>query len=187
MPGIVHDLSSSGQTLFIEPTAVVELNNKIRELQLQEQAEIERILSELSQEAAAYTQALVDNQTYLTLLDFIFAKASYALELGAQIPKIAEGRFFDLKKARHPLLDQKKAVPIHVYLGKEFSLLIITGPNTGGKTVTLKTAGLLQAMGQAGLAIPAEEIPRCPSFGKFMPTSATSSRLSRIFPPFRHT
>lgn len=157
VPGIVHDLSSSGQTLFIEPTAVVELNNKIRELQLQEQAEIERILSELSQDAAAYIQALADNQTYLTLLDFIFAKASYALELEAQIPKIAEGRFFDLKKARHPLLDQKKAVPIHVYLGKEFSLLIITGPNTGGKTVTLKTAGLLQAMGQAGLAIPAEE------------------------------
>lgn len=153
--GIVHDQSSSGSTLFIEPQAIVELNNKLREMALQEQAEIEKILAELSLRVAEHVDAIKFDSDIMTDLDFIFAKASYALEINGMVPVFNEHHAIDIKKGRHPLIDKKKVVPIDVYLGRDFDMLIITGPNTGGKTVTLKTVGLLTLMGQAGLAIPA--------------------------------
>ncbi|MCR5657243.1 MAG: endonuclease MutS2 [Butyrivibrio sp.] len=153
--GIVHDQSSTGSTLFIEPSVIVELNNKIRELAIREKAEIEIILSNLSAECGSYVSALSDNSKIMTELDFVFAKAQLALDQNAITPTFNEDHYFNIIKARHPLLDKKKAVPIDVYAGKDFDMIIITGPNTGGKTVTLKTVGLLTLMGQAGLAIPA--------------------------------
>ena len=153
--GLVHDQSSSGSTLFIEPAAVVELNNKIREMALQESAEIEKILMELSLSVAEHVDAIRYNCEIMTDLDFVFAKASYALDINAITPVFNEQHIFDIKKGRHPLIAKDKVVPIDVYAGRDFDMLIITGPNTGGKTVTLKTVGLLTLMGQAGLAIPA--------------------------------
>ena len=153
--GIVHDQSSSGSTLFIEPAAIVELNNKLREMALQEQAEIEKILQELSLKVAEHVDDIKFDSDVMTELDFVFAKASYALEINGMVPTFNENHAIDIKKGRHPLIDKKKVVPIDVYVGKDFDMLIITGPNTGGKTVTLKTVGLLTLMGQAGLAIPA--------------------------------
>ena len=153
--GLVHDQSSSGSTLFIEPAAVVELNNKIREMALQESAEIEKIIMELSLSVAEHVDAIRYNCEIMTDLDFVFAKASYALEINAITPVFNEQHIFDIKKGRHPLIAKDKVVPIDVYAGRDFDMLIITGPNTGGKTVTLKTVGLLTLMGQAGLAIPA--------------------------------
>ncbi len=153
--GIVHDQSSSGSTLFIEPAAIVELNNKLREMALQEKAEIDKILAELSLKAGEYTESVKYDSETMTDLDFVFAKASYALEINAITPVFNEHHAIDLRKARHPLIDKHKVVPIDVYVGRDFDMLIITGPNTGGKTVTLKTVGLLTLMGQAGLAIPA--------------------------------
>ncbi|WP_026651494.1 endonuclease MutS2 [Butyrivibrio proteoclasticus] len=153
--GIVHDQSSSGSTLFIEPAAVVELNNKLKEMALQEQAEIEKILLELSLKTAEHVEAIKYNSEIMTDLDFVFAKASYALSINAITPVFNDIHAFDIKKGRHPLIPKEKVVPIDVYAGREFDMLIITGPNTGGKTVTLKTVGLLTLMGQAGLAIPA--------------------------------
>ncbi len=155
--GIVHDQSSSGSTLFIEPAAIVELNNKLREMALSESAEIEKILAELSLSVAEHVDAIRYNSEIMTDLDFIFAKASYALEINAITPIFNENHIFDIKKGRHPLIAKDKVVPIDVYAGRDFDMLIITGPNTGGKTVTLKTVGLLTLMGQAGLAIPAGE------------------------------
>ncbi len=155
--GIVHDQSSSGSTLFIEPSVVVELNNKIRELTGMEKAEIEVILQRLSTEAAGYLTALSDDSSIMTELDFTFAKAGYALSQNAISPVFNDRHYFNIIKGRHPLLDKKKAVPIDVYCGQDFDMVIITGPNTGGKTVTLKTVGLLTLMGQAGLAIPAAD------------------------------
>ena len=153
--GIVHDQSSSGSTLFIEPAAIVELNNKLREMALQEQAEIEKILQELSLKVAEHVDDIKFDSDVMTELDFVFAKASYALEINGMVPTFNENHAIDIKRGRHPLIDKKKVVPIDVYVGKDFDMLIITGPNTGGKTVTLKTVGLLTLMGQAGLAIPA--------------------------------
>ena len=153
--GIVHDQSSSGSTLFIEPAAIVELNNKLREMALQEKAEIDKILAELSLKAGEYTESVKYDSETMTDLDFVFAKASYALEINAITPVFNEHHAIDLRKARHPLIDKHKVVPIDVYVGRDFDMLIITGPKTGGKTVTLKTVGLLTLMGQAGLAIPA--------------------------------
>ena len=155
--GLVHDQSSSGSTLFIEPAAVVELNNKIREMALQESAEIEKILMELSLSVAEHVDAIRYNCEIMTDLDFVFAKASYALEINAITPIFNDHHAFDIKKGRHPLIAKDKVVPIDVYAGRDFDMLIITGPNTGGKTVTLKTVGLLTLMGQAGLAIPAAD------------------------------
>ena len=153
--GMVHDQSSTGSTFFIEPAAVVELNNKLRELAIEEQKEIERILAELSAQLSEHTTELMTNQKLMTELDFIFAKAKLAMELNATMPVFNTEHYIHIRKGRHPLLDKKKVVPIDIHLGKDFDLLIITGPNTGGKTVSLKTMGLFTLMGQAGLHIPA--------------------------------
>ena len=153
--GIIHDQSSSGSTLFVEPTAVVELNNKLRELSVKEAEEIQIILANLSISCAEYIDQLRCDLKLLPYLDFVFAKANLAKKMKASMPEFNSNRFINIKQGRHPLLDGKKVVPIDVNLGKDFTLLIITGPNTGGKTVSLKTVGLLSLMGQAGLHIPA--------------------------------
>ncbi|MGN0515119.1 MAG: endonuclease MutS2 [Lachnospiraceae bacterium] len=153
--GMVHDQSSTGSTFFIEPIAIVRLNNQLKELSLNEKAEIERILAELSAKAAPYCNELTTDYRILSQLDFIFAKGAFAKAYKCSKPAINTDGYINIKKGRHPLIDSKKIVPIDVYLGDEFDTLIITGPNTGGKTVTLKTVGLLTLMGQSGLNIPA--------------------------------
>ena len=153
--GMVHDQSSTGSTFFIEPAAVVSLNNELKELELKEQEEIGVILADLSAQAGAYTEVLTANQKSMTVLDFIFAKASLAMEQNATMPVFNTEHRIRIRQGRHPLLDKKTVVPIDIQLGENFDLLIITGPNTGGKTVSLKTVGLLTLMGQAGLHIPA--------------------------------
>ncbi len=155
VPGMIHDQSSTGSTLFVEPAAIVNLNNQIRELEIREQEEIEKVLAALSAEVAEHGDAIGRNQKILTRLDFIFAKASLAMEQNATEPIFNEEHIINIRGARHPLLDKKKTVPIDIRLGKDYDLLIITGPNTGGKTVSLKTTGLFSLMGQAGLHIPA--------------------------------
>ncbi len=155
VPGMIHDQSSTGSTFFIEPAAVVNLNNELKELSIKEQEEIEAIMAALSAQAAAHTEALATNQKSMTMLDFIFAKASLAMEHNATMPLFNTKQQIQIRKGRHPLIDRKKVVPVDISLGIDFDLLIITGPNTGGKTVALKTVGLLTLMGQAGLHIPA--------------------------------
>ena len=154
VPGMIHDQSSTGSTLFIEPMSVVKLNNDMRELELQEQKEIEVILADLSQQIAAEQEAISLNLELMVQLDFIFARAALAMEMNASEPVFNDEGRINLKKARHPLINKKKVVPIDIRLGDEFDLLVITGPNTGGKTVSLKTVGLLTLMGQSGLHIP---------------------------------
>ena len=154
-PGMIHDQSSSGSTLFIEPMAVVQLNNHLKELDIKEKMEIEKILQSLSAQAASCSRELEENQKILTKLDFIFAKAKYAKEYQGTEPIFNTDGIVDIKQGRHPLLDPKKVVPIHIYIGEDFNMLLLTGPNTGGKTVSLKTVGLLTLMGQSGLHIPA--------------------------------
>ena len=153
--GMIHDQSATGSTYFIEPAAVVSLNNQLRELELQEEEEIQIILASLSAQAAEHTEELATNQKIMTLLDFIFAKAELAMDWNATEPLFNTDHYIHIRKGRHPLLDKKKTVPIDIHLGKDFDLLVITGPNTGGKTVSLKTVGLLTLLGQAGLHIPA--------------------------------
>ncbi len=155
--GMIHDQSSSGSTLFIEPMAVVQLNNKMKELEIEEQKEIEKILQTLSAQCGTSTVDLRENQKILSHLDFVFAKAKYAKDYMGTEPVFNEDGIVDIKQGRHPLLDPKKVVPIHIYVGRDFDMLLLTGPNTGGKTVSLKTVGLFQLMGQAGLHIPAFE------------------------------
>jgi len=155
--GMVHDQSSTGSTFFIEPAAVVDLNNKLKELELQEQEEIERILADLSAQAGEHVQELLQNQKLMTHLDFVFAKAKLAMDQNATEPIFNRKHYINIRKGRHPLLPKKKVVPIDIHLGRDFDLLIITGPNTGGKTVSLKTVGLFTLMGQAGLHIPAAD------------------------------
>ena len=155
VPGMVHDQSSSGSTFFIEPAAVVNLNNQLRELEIEEQKEIAVILASLSAQAAEHALEISEDMRILTRLDFIFARAALAMDLNATRPVFNQERRIRIRQGRHPLLDRKKVVPIDVELGRDFDLLIITGPNTGGKTVSLKTVGLLTLMGQAGLHIPA--------------------------------
>ena len=154
VPGMIHDQSSTGSTLFIEPMSVVKLNNDMRELELQEQKEIEVILADLSVQIAAEREAISLNLEIMVQLDFIFARAALAMEMNASEPIFNDEGRINLKKARHPLINKKKVVPIDIRLGDTFDLLVITGPNTGGKTVSLKTVGLLTLMGQSGLHIP---------------------------------
>lgn len=153
--GMIHDQSSSGSTLFIEPMAVVNLNNDLREMFLKEQEEIEAVLANLSNLTAEYIPDIQEDYELLTTLDFIFAKAGYALEYNGSAPLLNEEGRINIRQGRHPLLDKHKVVPIDIRLGGEFDQLVITGPNTGGKTVSLKTVGLLTLMGQSGMLIPA--------------------------------
>lgn len=155
VPGMIHDQSSTGSTLFIEPAVVVNLNNRLKELAMEEQQEIERILAELSANAGEYANELSNNYRLLTILDFIFARASLAIDMNASRPIFNNKRYINIRKGRHPLLNKKNVVPIDVNLGADFDLLVVTGPNTGGKTVSLKTVGLFTLMGQSGLHIPA--------------------------------
>lgn len=154
--GIAHDQSATGSTVYIEPIAIVEMNNEVSDLKIEEKKEVERILLELSGIIGSIEQEMLYNQNILTELDFIFAKGKYAISLNAIEPKINDRGYIRIKKGRHPLLDPKKVVPLDAWLGDEFTTLIITGPNTGGKTVALKTLGLFCLMGMAGLHIPAE-------------------------------
>ena len=157
VPGMVHDQSSSGQTLFIEPMSVVDMNNSIRELELKETEEINRILYELSVKCASVLQELIMNYESLSRLDFIFAKGKLAIAMNAMRPTYNTNGIINIKGGRHPLLDESTCVPVDIGLGSDYDLLIVTGPNTGGKTVSLKTCGLLTLMAQAGLHIPAKE------------------------------
>ena len=153
--GMVHDQSATGSTLFIEPMAIIKLNNELRVLEIREQKEIEMVLAALSMELVPYVETILINLKLLTKLDFIFARAALARHYNCSMPKFNKNGYIHIKDGRHPLLDPKKVVPINVYLGKDFDLLIVTGPNTGGKTVSLKTVGLFTLMGQSGLQIPA--------------------------------
>ena len=155
VPGMIHDQSSTGSTLFIEPMAIVKLNNEIRDLELKEAAEIEKILAALSELTAQHREEIQYDLENMVELDFIFARASLAMEQNATRPLFNTKGWINIRKGRHPLIDKQKVVPIDIHLGKDFHLLIVTGPNTGGKTVSLKTVGLLTLMGQAGLHIPA--------------------------------
>ncbi|MBR3634919.1 MAG: endonuclease MutS2 [Lachnospiraceae bacterium] len=166
VPGMIHDQSSTGSTVFIEPAAVVNLNNKIRELLMEEQKEIEVILADLSAKLGEYPEQIIEDQKIMTRLDFIFAKGRLAIEQNASRPVFNTEHIINIRKARHPLLPKDKVVPIDIKLGEEFDLLIVTGPNTGGKTVSLKTVGLLSLMGQAGLHIPAGDRSRLSIFKK---------------------
>lgn len=155
--GMVHDQSSSGSTLFIEPMSVVKLNNELKELFLREEEEVEKLLASLSSDAAEHLEELKEDYRVLCLMDFIFSKAMLAKDMNAVRPQYNRDGYINIKKGRHPLIAKDKVVPVDIYIGKEFDLLVITGPNTGGKTVSLKTAGLFTLMGQAGLHIPALE------------------------------
>ena len=167
MPGLVHDVSASGMTLFIEPMAAVKANNELRELAAKEKLEIERILAELSADCAGHRDDIDSDYQVLVQLDLIFAKAKLSYKLDCQEASL-EGEGIVLRRARHPLLDQAKAVPIDVELGESFDTLVITGPNTGGKTVSLKTIGLLSAMNQCGLHIPAADGSSLPVFSHIL-------------------
>ena len=162
--GIIHDQSATGATLFIEPQVIVNMNNELRELELAEQVEIDRILAELSSAVAEHFSEIMNNQKLLIQLDMMFAKGKLAVKMQAEMPEISDDRLMVLKEARHPLIDAGKAVPIDVSIGGSYSTLVVTGPNTGGKTVTLKTAGLLVMMAQSGLHIPAAGTSIIPVF-----------------------
>ncbi|WP_024614989.1 endonuclease MutS2 [Clostridium sp. Ade.TY] len=157
VPGIVHDQSSTGATLFIEPMSLVNLNNEIKELMLKEKAEIDRILQDLSLKIASNIDICKSNNEILGKLDFIFAKGSYASSIDGTYPNVSDDGRFDIISARHPLIDKKEVISSDIYLGDEYNVIMITGPNTGGKTVTLKTVGLIHLMGMSGLLIPAKE------------------------------
>ena len=171
VPGLVHDTSSTGATVFVEPQQVVEINNQIKVLEGREEAEIERILASLSAEVSMYRGAIEQDYDALTELDFIFARAKLSFEMNATAPVLLEsGSRVRLLRARHPLLDKDKAVPIDIAIGGEYDTLVITGPNTGGKTVSLKTLGLLSLMASSGLHIPATNSP---SSSRFRPSPPT--------------
>ncbi|MDE7249536.1 MAG: endonuclease MutS2, partial [Lachnospiraceae bacterium] len=155
VPGMIHDQSSTGSTFFIEPAAIVNLNNQLKELSIKEKEEIEAVLADLSLQASAHIPELTEDQKIMTFLDFTFAKASLAMDQKATMPLFNTEHRLHIRKGRHPLLPSKKVIPIDIHLGRDFDLLVVTGPNTGGKTVSLKTVGLFTLMGQAGLHIPA--------------------------------
>lgn len=163
-PGIVHDQSKAGATLFVEPQVIVNLNNELRELELAEQAEIAKILQQLSDNVGECYHDIVNNQDILVRLDFIMAKGKLSQRMGGEEPKIDSSGYLCIKEGRHPLLNAKKVVPITVDIGREYKTLVVTGPNTGGKTVTLKTIGLLAMMAQSGLHIPASSESRIPIY-----------------------
>lgn len=162
--GIIHDQSATGATLFIEPQVIVNMNNELREMELKEKAEVERILAELSSAAAEHFHDITNNQKLLTALDIILAKGKLSMVMGGEEPEVSEKGALVLKDARHPLIDKKKVVPINIKLGDDYETLVVTGPNTGGKTVTLKTTGLLVLMAQSGLHIPAAGTSTLPVF-----------------------
>ncbi len=166
--GLVHDTSASGATLFIEPAAVVELNNELKILKSKEAQEIERIMAELSAEAGNFSESISDSYAVMITLDLFFAKANLGIKMKACVPILTDDGVIDLKKARHPLIDAKSVVPVDIYLGKEFNTLVITGPNTGGKTVSLKTLGLFSLMAMCGLMIPCEENSTISVFDKVL-------------------
>lgn len=168
LKGLVHDTSSSGATLFVEPMSVVEANNELRELSSAESHEIERILSALSSEVAEFSSAITLNYHNITELAFAFACASLAITMRAERPELVDGRVIELKRARHPLIPRDKVVPIDVAIGDDYDTLVITGPNTGGKTVTLKTIGLFALMAQSGLQLPADESSRIGVFSEVL-------------------
>ena len=168
IPGLVHDVSASGSTFFIEPMSAVNANNALRELAIREKKEIERILAELSAEAAAYRDTISEDYRLMVELDVIFAKAKLSYAMGAGAPEMNDRGEIELRRARHPLIDPKKVVPISLRLGSDFDTLIITGPNTGGKTVTLKTIGLLTLMAECGLHIPAGDGSRLSTFDRVL-------------------
>ncbi len=168
IPGLVHDTSSSGATLFIEPMGVVEANNAVKVLKSKEEAEIERILFELSAITGEQAEGIINSYHIVTQLNVIFAKASLAYKMKASMPIMNDEGIINLNKARHPLIDKDKVVPVSVYLGESFNSLVITGPNTGGKTVTLKTIGLLTAMAMCGLMIPAGDESKLSVFKKIL-------------------
>ena len=157
VPGLVHDQSSTGATLFIEPMSLVNLNNEIKELKLKEQAEIERIIWTLSAKVKDNIKILNSNMKILREIDFIFAKGKYASSINGIMPMVTDDGSFDLIQVKHPLIDPLKVVPSDIYLGKDFNVIMITGPNTGGKTVTIKTVGLTHIMAMSGLLICAKE------------------------------
>lgn len=166
--GLVHDTSASGATLFIEPAAVVELNNELKILKAKEKQEIERIMTELSAETGSFSESIADSYAVLINLDLFFAKANLGIGMKACVPNLTDDGIIDLKKARHPLIDAKSVVPVDIYLGREFDTLVITGPNTGGKTVSLKTLGLFSLMAMCGLMIPCEENSTISVFDKVL-------------------
>ncbi len=183
VPGLVHDVSSSGGTFFIEPMGVVKANNELKELQAKEEKEIERILAELSAECAAHKEDIAQDYDLLLILDVIFARAKLSYRMRASEPGIVK-RGICLHKARHPLLDPSKAVANDLTLGENFDTLVITGPNTGGKTVTLKTIGLLTLMANAASISPFPGRVMYPSFPVFWPTWVMNSPLPRACLPF---
>ena len=168
IPGLVHDVSASGSTYFIEPMGAVKANNELRELLSKEEAEIQRILASLSREAASFREDILQNYDLLLALDLIFARGKLSYQMNGMEPKLVENGGFVFRHARHPLLDKKKAVPIDLELGQSFDTLVITGPNTGGKTVTLKTAGLLTLMAQCGLHLPVDDGSQVSIFEKVL-------------------
>ena len=166
VPGLVHDQSATGATLFIEPMFVVELGNDLKQLHAREQQEIARILQALSDQIAPHADSIFTNIELLTHLDFAFAKGLLAREMRASLPKMNTRGYLKIVRGRHPLIDPDKVVPSDLWLGDEFTTLIITGPNTGGKTVTLKTVGLFTLMAQSGLHVPAELGTELSVFGR---------------------
>jgi len=182
--GLVHDVSASGQTVYIEPTQVVEANNELRLLASREQKEIEKILAQLSEEVASFANGIIDDYKILTDLDCIFARARYALAIDARAVELNEDGATDLRRARHPLLPLKTAVPIDIRIGTSFDTLVITGPNTGGKTVALKTIGLLTLMAMCGLHIPAEYDSKISTFSRIFADIGDEQSISQSLSTF---
>lgn len=183
--GIVHASSATGSTLFIEPEAVVEANNDIRVLQGREQEEIERIIAEMSADCAACADSIENDYNVCAELNLYFAKSNLGAKMRGCIPEISSDGVLELKKARHPLIDPAKVVPVDISVGKDYSTLIVTGPNTGGKTVLLKTAGLLSAMAMCGLMVPAADGSKISVFDHILVTLVICRALSRVFRHFR--